>query len=356
MSSYHEPAVIQPTNTPSNTPASAATLTADITMRSSDDHISISSAASSPNASDALLPDLRRQSQHLQQIRIDDNDHEDEAPELDLYRIKRDHELGETPSPLSPRTTSNTLEAYDNIDAFLLRQICKGLLETIKQREDTRRVTEARLNNQINGLGKQVMDYQSTFDCPPDGYVENVHFHQLAVPIGHGLSRPVKWVKQLESGSVSCYTSMDGPHDSPHIFPIYASPVVSAEDPAEPLPRWLRGILHGPAPMFHNVVEAARTLDDWGVAADLLRYRTLDDEVQGIELQISRLERDRASADHARIICEARLEASRCAESLAYLEGLAPKPARIPMPIPTHDDIDDQVAKPRCKHLRRGRY
>jgi hypothetical protein len=103
--------------------------------------------------------------------------------------------------------------------------------------------------------------------------------------------------------------------------------------------------------MFHNLVESARTLDDWGVAADLLRYRTLDEEVQSIELQISRLERDRAAADHARIICEARLEASRCAESLAYLEGLAPKPSR-PLMVDTIN-VDGQVAKPSGKYAKR---
>jgi hypothetical protein len=106
--------------------------------------------------------------------------------------------------------------------------------------------------------------------------------------------------------------------------------------------------------MFHNLVESARTLDDWGVAADLLRYRTLDEEVNAIELQISRLERDRAATDHARIICEARLEASRCAESLAYLEGLAPKPSRGETMVRPFC-ADDQMGRPSRKHLRRGR-
>jgi hypothetical protein len=241
MSSYHEPAVIQPTSMPSSTATSAAMPTADITMQNSDAPITISSTASSPIASRASSPDPVAQLQDLRQemdqlVNQIQSGRLGEEPELDLHRIARDHQLGETPGPLSPRTTTNTLAAYDNIDATLLRQICKGLLETIKQREDTRRVTEAHLNNQIEGLSQRVMEYTNTFEQAPEGYVLNVHFPNLRIPIGHGLLRPVKWVKQLESGSVSCHSEMDGPHTLPHIFPIYASPVVSCEDPAEPLP------------------------------------------------------------------------------------------------------------------------
>src|SRR5260221_11159233 len=122
------------------------------------------------------------------------------------------------------------------------------------------------------------MEYQSTFDYPPDVYVKNVHFPQLKVPVRYGLSCPVKWVKQLESGSVLCFISMDGPHNTPHIFPIYAAPIVLAEDPTESLPCWFQAILPSPSPMFHNLVESTHTLNDWGVAADLLRYCMLDDK------------------------------------------------------------------------------
>ncbi len=146
---------------------------------------------------------------------------------------------------------------------------------------------------------------------------------------------------------------MDGLHDTPHIFPIYAAPIISAEDPIDPMPWWFKALLHRPSPMFLNLVETACTLDDWGVAADLLRYRTLDEEVNSIELQISCLERDRAAADHTRIICESCLEVSHCSESLAYLESLAPKPSRA-----GHDkghSFQNQTGIPSCKHLHRGR-
>src|SRR5712691_10474428 len=134
MSSYHEPAVIQPTNMPSNTLASAETSTADITMQASDAPITISSSASTPDASRASSPPLQirlMEDLHTDVVQLAERLQEENIQELDLHRIQRDHELGETPLPLSPRTTANTLNAYSDIDAILLRQICKGLLGTI---------------------------------------------------------------------------------------------------------------------------------------------------------------------------------------------------------------------------------
>ena len=41
------------------------------------------------------------------------------------------------------------------------------------------RITKACLNNQIEGLGRRVLEYTTMFDTAPDDYVENVHFPQL---------------------------------------------------------------------------------------------------------------------------------------------------------------------------------
>ena len=62
---------------------------------------------------------------------------------------------------------------------------------------------------------------------------------------------------------------------SPHIVKIYAQPCATAE-PIEPLPMWLESILLGPSAAFNTLAEASRELDDWGIHADLLRFRELD--------------------------------------------------------------------------------
>ena len=45
----------------------------------------------------------------------------------------------------------------------------------------------------------------------------------------------------------------------------------------EPLPAWFRHTVTGPSVAFHTLCKAAHKLDDWGVEADLNRYRALED-------------------------------------------------------------------------------
>ena len=70
--------------------------------------------------------------------------------------------------------------------------------------------------------------------------------------------------------------------DTPHIVKVYAQPCATAE-PIEPLPIWLESILLGPSAAFNTLAEAARELDDWGIHADLLRFRELDASWQEAE-------------------------------------------------------------------------
>jgi hypothetical protein len=82
---------------------------------------------------------------------------------------------------------------------------------------------EDQLSEQLQGLGDKVAKYQQTYDQEPEGYTENMQFPNLKVPIGTGFYLPVKWVKRLDTGDISCYSAHDGLRDMPHIIPIYAS-------------------------------------------------------------------------------------------------------------------------------------
>src|SRR5260221_13234925 len=54
-------------------------------------------------------------------------------------------------------------------------------MATTKQRDATGRATGARLNNQIEGLGRRVLEYTAMFDTAPDNYCENIHFPPTSV-------------------------------------------------------------------------------------------------------------------------------------------------------------------------------
>ena len=51
---------------------------------------------------------------------------------------------------------------------------------------------------------------------------------------------------------------------------------MATAEPVEPLPPWFETILLGPSPMYHNFVQAAGELEDWGIKADIQRFRDTD--------------------------------------------------------------------------------
>jgi hypothetical protein len=112
---------------------------------------------------------------------------------------------------LLPCTVTTTLNAIGNdIDTITLRNICDGLLETIRAHKTTHREVEDCLSEQIWGLGDKVAKYQKTYDQEPGGYTENTWFLNLKLPIRAGFYLPAKWIKGLNSGDISCFSAHDG--------------------------------------------------------------------------------------------------------------------------------------------------
>jgi len=74
-----------------------------------------------------------------------------------------------------------------------------------------------------------------------------------------------------DQGMVLAYTEEQGPESGPYLVPIHAAPIFSSE-PIDPIPQWLHQLLIGQSAIFHMLVNAAKKLDDWGVAADITRY------------------------------------------------------------------------------------
>ena len=315
---------------------------------------SIETRAASPAASDvsSASSTLRRLAACAQEAVLDRERNYGDRPGVPPIRTFFNR------GPLSPRTVAAALDGYPDLDASVLRVICSGLVSTLESRTEQYLTTTNTLNTQIEGLAERVQEYENTFQTAPEGYVENVHFPNLRIPVGNGLYRPVKWVKQGEDGFMYCHTAEDGPRGSnsqPYLIPVYASPIPSTDEPIEPFPNWMRAILHGPSAPYLNLLESAKTLDDWGVAADLARYRRCDEELMLIENKIRTLEVERVAMEYNRTIIAARLEASRATESLAFLEGLAPLPSRRRLEEVGTFDPDDQVARPVRGSLRRGR-
>ncbi len=237
---------------------------------------------------------------------------------------------------MSPRSVRAAIASHD-LPADTYRSIINGLVVTSEAR--THRYNQDLANKEadhkkklddheetIEFLEARLVGYIDTFSQPPAGYVENGRLPTFTIPVGGGLSNPAKWVKKLDDGRVAGYTAEDGPHDLPHICEIYATPKYTA-DPAEPLSHWIHETLQGSAPAYAAFLDAVKAADDWGLEADVMRFRALDERVLAYKAQLDRTHGELKGAIIARDQCKGRLECARLAERVSHLAG---EPQRMP--------------------------
>src|SRR6266403_1689851 len=231
---------------------------------------------------------------------------------------------------MSPQSVRAAIASHD-LPADTYRSIINGLVVTsearthhynqdlVAQEADHKKKLDDR-EETIEFLEARLVRYIDTFSQPPTGYVENGHLLTFTIPVGGGLSNPAKWVKKLDDGRVAGYTAEDGPHDLPHVCEIYASPKYTA-DPAEPLPHWIHETLQGSAAGYAAFLDAIKATDDWGLEADVIQFRTLDERVLAYKAQLDRTHGELKSTIIARDQCRGRLECVRLAERVSHLAG-----------------------------------
>jgi len=113
---------------------------------------------------------------------------------------------------------------------------------------------------------------------------------------------------------VLAYTEEQGPESDPYLVPIHAAPIFSSE-PIDPIPQWLHQLLIGQLAIFHMLVNAAKKLDDWSVAADITCYWEYNDEMANINAHIEQLQAEADSVHLAKLLCEGQLKAARVLRS-----------------------------------------
>jgi hypothetical protein len=228
--------------------------------------------------------------------------------------------------PISPRSALVLLDAHPEIDPDALRSIAWGLTVTMQQR-DAYYAQQRRHNEQhIKDLEKRIGGYKEIFDSAPEGYEENNgRLPHFSIPVGEGMYRSAKYIKQLEGGWVAGFTEEDRPHSTPHIIELYASPsytnLDTTDDPAEPMPVWFCRILFGHAALYSTLQKAVLELDDWGLYAEITRHRAYDIELSTILGQIKRLQLDAEVICFSRELCEGRLTATHTYKRLNRLSS-----------------------------------
>jgi hypothetical protein len=227
---------------------------------------------------------------------------------------------------VSPRSALAILDSNDDIDPDALRAIARGLTVTLQQRNVYYAQQRRRNEQRIKDLEKRIGVYEEVFDSVPEGYEENNgRIPHLAILVGEGRYKGAKYIKQLEGGWVAGFTDEDGPHSTPHIAELFASPAYdindTTDDPAEPMPPWFRRILFGHAALFSTMQKAILDLDDWGLYAEVSRHRAYDVELGTILGQIERLQLDAEAIHSTREICEGRLTAVHAYKRLNRLSS-----------------------------------
>jgi hypothetical protein len=143
--------------------------------------------------------------------------------------------------------------------------------------------------------------------------------------VGEGRYKGAKYIKQLEGGWVTGFTDEDGPHSTPHIAKLFASPAYSIDDttndPTEPMPLWFCRMLFGHATLFSTMQKAVLELDDWGLYAEISCHRTYNVELGTILRQIERLHLDTEAIRTAWELCEGRLTAAHTYKHLNHLSS-----------------------------------
>jgi len=233
---------------------------------------------------------------------------------------------------MSPRTIQSTLAANDDIDVVLLRTIANSLLTTIANRETDTVMQFHHFTEQIKGLQDRILEYEETFERAPEGYVlNNERVPHFRIPCSHGLSRPAKWIKLNNDGTVSGFADTNGPKSTPHIIDLYAQPddhYTKDGDPKPtlPLPPWFRFLLVGPSVDFALLHNALIDLDDWGLTCKVHRYCDLNREFSDTCIKLEQMQVDLNALSQARAASETRLLLARASEQVEKLESIPRKP------------------------------
>jgi len=226
----------------------------------------------------------------------------------------------------------STLATNDDIDAVLLRTIANRLLITIANHKTDTAMQFHRFTEQIKGLQDRILKYEETFEQAPEGYIlNNGRVPHFRISCGHGLSRPAKWIKLNDDGTVSGFADTDGPKSTLHITDLYAQPDDQYNEegkvkPTLPLPPWFRFLLVGPSVDFALLHNALVDLDDWGLTCKVHCYRDFDHEFADTCIKLEQMQVNLNALSQARSASETRLLLAQASEQVEKLENVPRKP------------------------------
>ena len=226
--------------------------------------------------------------------------------------------------PLSPQSSLNVMQGHPELDAGTLRTIAIGLTNTAIGR--TFQHLEAK--SEIEQLRKELTDLHAEMSRQPDaecpeGFEENHgRLPDFVIPDADNIMCQARYIK-LGNGPIPfALGTLRQPGDPIFQYDLFAAPSYIRDSPTEPLPIWLIDAISGKSSSYHQAMDLARSIDDWGLAAEVAHYHEANARVLDIVAEIHALDCElqvvKASARHSR----SRLEGAHAQHRLRALQAL----------------------------------
>jgi len=237
-------------------------------------------------------------------------------------------------APMSPNTVLTTLAAHDEVPTESLHEIVTGLVATIRLRElaweADRTAMRARINHTKDCLeaameAREDQDFDfNEAGVPTDFIRNNNRVPSFQIPIGEGLSLPAEFIKRDEDNKTKVWgvTGRFGKGEPAYAHELFARPIEDPSFPAEPMRPWFLRLLQGSTTSYTHLREAANELGDWGLAADIARFRQCEDQLRELNATIHSLRAEADLTETLQDACRIRLGAANAHGRLARLESV----------------------------------
>ena len=216
------------------------------------------------------------------------------------------------------------MQGHPELDAGTLHTIAIGLANTAIGR--TFQHLEAK--SEIEQLHKELTDLRVEMSCQPDaecptGFEENHgRLPNFTIPDADGIMRQACYIK-LGNGPVPFALGTLGQRDDPIFqYELFAAPSYIQNSPTKPLPMWLINTISGKSSSYHQAIELARSMDDWGLAAEVACYHKADTRVLNIAVEIHVLDCELQVVKATSRQSHSRLEGARAQHRLRALQAL----------------------------------
>jgi hypothetical protein len=258
-----------------------------------------------------------------------------QLPNPFLRRPLPDHlaELTRTPvhiggEPLSPTSAIQLVENLGtNVDSETMHFIAVGLAATLAKREGEHAAQAELFKRQIQELREENRECLGITEDVPEDYVENLgQAPGFVIPLGDNEYTAARYIQRRPHGRIAGHPRHYAPGHEPHIADIFATPAGEDAGTCEAMPLWFQHILCGHGAQFQALILASQKLDDWGIEADIRRYRDNDDQIQAHHFRIRQLEAELGALNDAQGMARFRLEQARVPQLLSHLYGLAGRP------------------------------